>query len=58
MHSFNFFYSGVEKNFPIYVQLLKQSGSGFFMPSGVTWVDFIVAEYMTTVKHFEPQILG
>lgn len=43
------------------------------MPSGVTWytyivfddharfivlrVDFVVAEYMTTVKHFEPQIL-
>uniref|UniRef100_A0A915N086 glutathione transferase n=1 Tax=Meloidogyne javanica TaxID=6303 RepID=A0A915N086_MELJA len=51
------FLPNVEKHFPVYVNLLKLSGSGFFLPSGITWVDFVIAEYMTTVRHFEPQIL-
>jgi hypothetical protein len=33
----------VEKHFPVYVNLLKLAGSGFFMPSGITWVDFVIA---------------
>uniref|UniRef100_A0A915CXE7 glutathione transferase n=1 Tax=Ditylenchus dipsaci TaxID=166011 RepID=A0A915CXE7_9BILA len=51
------FLPGVEKHFPVYVNILKQSGSGFFIPSGLTWIDFVIAEYMTTIKHFEPAIL-
>ncbi|KAI1711871.1 putative glutathione S-transferase 6 [Ditylenchus destructor] len=51
------FLPGVEKHFPVYVNILKQSGSGFFISSGLTWIDFVISEYMTTIKHFEPAIL-
>uniref|UniRef100_A0A914IFS7 glutathione transferase n=1 Tax=Globodera rostochiensis TaxID=31243 RepID=A0A914IFS7_GLORO len=51
------FLPNVEKHFPVYVSLLKQSGSGFLTSNGITWVDFVISEYMTTVRHFEPQIL-
>jgi len=37
------FLPNVEKHFPVYVNLLKLSGSGFFLPSGITWVDFVIA---------------
>lgn len=47
----------VDKNFPIYVNLLKAANSGFFGKSGVSWVDFVVSEYMTTIRHYEPAIL-
>jgi hypothetical protein len=47
------FLPAVEKHFPVYVNILKQSGSGFFVSSGLTWIDFVVSEYMTTIKHFE-----
>ncbi|KAI6219713.1 hypothetical protein M3Y95_01096000 [Aphelenchoides besseyi] len=47
----------VEKNFPIYVNLLKQSTSGFFGRNNVTWIDFLVSEYMSTIKHYEPVIM-
>ena len=40
----------MEKHFPVYVNILKQSGSGFFISSGLTWIDFVVSEYMTTVS--------
>ncbi|KAL3102479.1 hypothetical protein niasHS_001221 [Heterodera schachtii] len=51
------FLPNVEKHFPVYVSLLKQSGSGFFTSNGITWVDFVISEYMTTVRQFEPNIL-
>jgi glutathione S-transferase len=47
----------VEKNFPIYVHLLKQSPSGFFGKSGFSWVDLVIAEYMTTIRFYEPLIM-
>ncbi|CAD5213123.1 unnamed protein product [Bursaphelenchus okinawaensis] len=47
----------VDKNFPIYNNLLKASNSGFFAKSGVSWVDFVISEYMTTIRHYEPAIL-
>lgn len=47
----------VEKQFPIYVNLLKASPSGFFGRSGVSWVDFVVSEYMSTIKMYEPIII-
>lgn len=46
-----------DKNFPIYVNLLKASNSGFFAKSGVSWVDFVISEYMTTIRHYEPEIM-
>ncbi|KAI1707461.1 putative glutathione S-transferase 5 [Ditylenchus destructor] len=39
------FLPNAERLFPQYVRLLKESGSGFFAPSGLTFVDFSVAVY-------------
>jgi hypothetical protein len=47
----------VEKNLPIYVNLLKSSPSGFFGKSGASWVDFVVSEYMSTIRFYEPLII-
>uniref|UniRef100_A0A7E4VI64 glutathione transferase n=1 Tax=Panagrellus redivivus TaxID=6233 RepID=A0A7E4VI64_PANRE len=35
---------------------LKESGSGFFVASGVTYLDFFVAEYVDTLNAMFPQI--
>jgi glutathione S-transferase len=51
------FVPGVAKLFPKFVKLLEQSGSGFFAPSGVTYVDFAVAEYLHFVRHHVPDVL-
>jgi len=51
------FLPAVEKNFPIYVRVLKESGSGFMVKSGLTWVDFLIGEYMNTVHHMHPEVL-
>jgi len=45
------------QHLPYYVKLLKQSGSGFFAPSGLTFVDFIIADYFCTQKRIEPEML-
>ncbi|KAI1693372.1 putative glutathione S-transferase 5 [Ditylenchus destructor] len=47
-----------ERHFPQYVRLLKESGSGFLAPSGLTFVDFIVADYFEHwVNKFEPELM-
>ncbi|KAI1708450.1 putative glutathione S-transferase 5 [Ditylenchus destructor] len=52
------FLPAAEKLFPQYVRLLKESGSGFFAPSGVTYVDFIVGDYLEHwVNELEPQYM-
>jgi glutathione S-transferase len=48
----------VANSFPKFVQLLQQSGSGFFAPSGVTYVDFAVAEYLHTRIRYDPDVCG
>jgi len=52
------FQPAVKTNFPIYEKLLKESKSGFFAPSGVTFVDFFVADAMSTIKKMEPSVLA
>uniref|UniRef100_A0A914ECI8 glutathione transferase n=1 Tax=Acrobeloides nanus TaxID=290746 RepID=A0A914ECI8_9BILA len=51
------FVASTEKLFPVYVKLLNESGSGFFAKSGVTWVDFLVANYLLNIRMHEPEIL-
>jgi len=49
---------GVARILPLYEKLLKESGSGFFAPSGLTFVDFMVADYLNTwVERVEPDML-
>jgi len=49
---------GVARILPLYEKLLKESGSGYFAPSGLTFVDFMVADYLNTwVERVEPDML-
>ena len=43
---------------PKVVELLKRSKSGFFADSGLTWVDFLVADYMISAFKAAPEIDG
>ncbi|KAI1709027.1 protein kinase domain-containing protein [Ditylenchus destructor] len=44
--------------FPQYIKQLKESKSGFLAPSGLTYVDFIVADYLESwVSKMEPQFM-
>ena len=51
------FLESVDKLFPTYVKLLKESGSGFFAKSGVSWADFLVANYLLSIRINEPEVL-
>uniref|UniRef100_A0A914CFS0 glutathione transferase n=1 Tax=Acrobeloides nanus TaxID=290746 RepID=A0A914CFS0_9BILA len=48
----------LEKNLPILEKLLKDSGSGFFAKSGVSWVDFHVASYIETLEGLGPDVVA
>ncbi|KAI1708447.1 putative glutathione S-transferase 5 [Ditylenchus destructor] len=44
--------------FPQYIKQLKESKSGFLAPSGLTYVDFIVADYLEYwVSKLEPKFM-
>uniref|UniRef100_A0A915NPA1 glutathione transferase n=1 Tax=Meloidogyne floridensis TaxID=298350 RepID=A0A915NPA1_9BILA len=47
-----------ERVFPLFVKLLAESGSGFFGSSGLTYVDFVLAEYFEAVRSIEPEVIG
>uniref|UniRef100_A0A914DNT2 glutathione transferase n=1 Tax=Acrobeloides nanus TaxID=290746 RepID=A0A914DNT2_9BILA len=51
------FLESTDKLFPTYVKLLKESGSGFFAKSGLSWVDFVVANYLLSIRINEPEVL-
>ncbi|KAI6176327.1 Glutathione S-transferase [Aphelenchoides bicaudatus] len=48
----------VEERLPTYKKLLDQSGSGFFVKSGVTWVDFFIAESFVTLNNMVPNFFS
>lgn len=48
----------MEKFFPFFVKALKDSGNGEFLgKSGVSWVDFHMANNVLTIKNFAPDTL-
>ncbi|KAI1709034.1 putative glutathione S-transferase 5 [Ditylenchus destructor] len=52
------FLPNAERLFPQYVRLLKESGSGFLAPSGLTFVDFLVADYFEYwTSQLEPEFM-
>uniref|UniRef100_A0A915E0P3 glutathione transferase n=1 Tax=Ditylenchus dipsaci TaxID=166011 RepID=A0A915E0P3_9BILA len=51
------FVPGATRLFAIFVKLLKESGSGYFAPSGLTFVDFIVADYLLNWKLKEEKFM-
>ncbi|CAK5018072.1 unnamed protein product [Meloidogyne enterolobii] len=52
------FLPGTERLYPIFVKLLAQSGSGFFVSSGLTYVDLVLAEYFDLTRKLEPEVVG
>ncbi|KAI1713290.1 shK domain-like domain-containing protein [Ditylenchus destructor] len=42
--------------FPFYQRVLTESASGFFIPSGVSWADFVIADFYETFRSVHPQI--
>lgn len=54
----NVFLPGVKKFYPLYVKLLSGSKSGFFAPSGVSFVDFIIADSFYSMKKMEPNLIA
>jgi glutathione S-transferase len=50
------FLPAVAKSFPKFVKLLEQAGSYFLAPSGLTYVDFVVAEYLQTLGRNDPEV--
>ncbi|PAV62255.1 hypothetical protein WR25_25038 [Diploscapter pachys] len=41
--------------FKFLVDKLKESGSGYLMPSGLTWADLLIAEHIFTMSKLWPQ---
>uniref|UniRef100_A0AC34G672 Glutathione S-transferase n=1 Tax=Panagrolaimus sp. ES5 TaxID=591445 RepID=A0AC34G672_9BILA len=52
-----FFEPTVKQYLPVLVKLLKQSKSEFFADSGLTWVDFLVAEYFDSINGHARELL-
>uniref|UniRef100_A0A914EER2 glutathione transferase n=1 Tax=Acrobeloides nanus TaxID=290746 RepID=A0A914EER2_9BILA len=52
------FKTSMEKNMPVLEKLLKESGSGFFAKSGVSWVDFYIANFMETFEELGPSVMS
>ena len=46
-----------EKFLPTFERVLTESGSGFMLPSGISYADFVVAALMPMMKGMEPEIM-
>ncbi|PAV63435.1 hypothetical protein WR25_22598 [Diploscapter pachys] len=52
-----FFDPAAEKLFKYFEKYLKQSKSGFFVDSGVTWIDLFVADQLITIESIDAKSL-
>ncbi|KAL3080598.1 hypothetical protein niasHT_036544 [Heterodera trifolii] len=43
---------------PLFVKLLKESGSGYMLKSGLSMVDFQVANFLYTITKLEPETIN
>ncbi|KAI1712085.1 glutathione S-transferase 1 [Ditylenchus destructor] len=46
----------IEKNYPLFQKTLNESGSGFVAKSGLTWVDFCLAEIIIMYNGFDAEL--
>uniref|UniRef100_A0AC34FF63 Glutathione S-transferase n=1 Tax=Panagrolaimus sp. ES5 TaxID=591445 RepID=A0AC34FF63_9BILA len=42
---------------PMYSNFLKEAKSGFMAPSGLSWADFVITEFLITLLNVEPKVL-
>uniref|UniRef100_A0A914Z958 GST C-terminal domain-containing protein n=1 Tax=Panagrolaimus superbus TaxID=310955 RepID=A0A914Z958_9BILA len=42
---------------PLYQKYLKESGSGFLVKSGLTFADFVISEFLITLRMEAPDIM-
>lgn len=47
----------MEKSMPILEKFLNESSSGFFSKSGVSWVDFYVANFFESLEGFDKELM-
>lgn len=51
------FKPAMEKHMPVLEKLLKESGSGFFVKGGESWVDFYIANFLETFEKMSPKLM-
>uniref|UniRef100_A0AC34FPA8 Glutathione S-transferase n=1 Tax=Panagrolaimus sp. ES5 TaxID=591445 RepID=A0AC34FPA8_9BILA len=49
------FLPAVKQNCEYLIKTLKNANSGFFMPSGITWVDFVISQYLNQVRRYDKE---
>lgn len=52
------FLPGVDKHFPIAEKLLADSGSGFMLPSGLSYVDFMFIQFLLMIKSADADVFA
>lgn len=52
------FLPGLKRQLPIYERLLEKSGSGYLAKSGITYVDFFIADFLHTLEKLEPKLFS
>ena len=48
----------VESKFPVFENYLKEAKSGYYVKSGLTYVDFIVAEFLDIIYAMESSVFS
>lgn len=51
------FVPAAKKHFPLFVNALKKSGSGYLAPSGLTFADLPIAEFIANLEEKAPELV-